>query len=347
MARKNGPIRAPPESPHGFAHTTTFYSNNSKGLANIRVIKNRSSGVVHPILSKTSEISPISESSDNSLHSVNMRTHGVSDSEDEKTSVTSTTMILPSLDGSESEKISSERSSYNKTSDIMMENIITTAECEVSVSSRETEILVNDTSRFLEYPNLTQDEYDSDDTSNEEDMEVSSISGEATNNKIDHTDGCGRHDIKSVSPLPNPCKLGESGYALARISRYNQVSKLWRAIYWIRYGTSCVLIFRSKSDFDKWFSNTSYTEKKRASIVLQKIDFINDLSKRGIMGFRISKLKSKTNKRSSSQTYKFKVECGTISGVRTVVAFSSPSTKEIESLRRSMEQCLCNISDKG
>jgi len=150
-----------------------------------------------------------------------------------------------------------------------------------------------------------------------------------------------KHKItKTDSPLPDPRNVNGNGIVLARTS---QITKLWRAIYWIRYGTSCIILFRSKQDFDLWISNSSCSDKKRASVVLRRIDFINDLSKRGIKGFRQSKLKSKTGKRSGKEIYKFKVEAGSDSGVSTIVAFSSQSKKEVDLLRKSVEECLCNI----
>jgi hypothetical protein len=150
-----------------------------------------------------------------------------------------------------------------------------------------------------------------------------------------------KHKITQIdSPLPDPRNINGNGFVLARTS---QITKLWRAIYWIRYGTSCIILFRSKQDFDRWISNPSCSEKKRASMVLRRIDFINDLSKGGIKGFRQSKLKSKTGKRSGKEIYKFKVEAGSDSGVSTIVAFSSQSKKEVDLLRKSVEECLCNI----
>lgn len=147
------------------------------------------------------------------------------------------------------------------------------------------------------------------------------------------------------SPLPDPQKISSNGFILARTTWHSQITKQWRAIYWIRYSTSCIMLFRSKQDFDQWISNPLFSKKKRASMALRRIDFINDLSKGGIKGFRLSKLKFKTDKTSVRDTYKFKVEAGSDSGVHTIVAFSSQSRKEIDLLRQSIEECLCNISD--
>merc|ERR1719223_675683 len=80
-----------------------------------------------------------------------------------------------------------------------------------------------------------------------------------------------KHKItKTDSPLPDPRNVNGNGIVLARTS---QITKLWRVIYWIRYGTSCIILFRSKQDFDLWISNSSCSDKKRASIVLRRIDF--------------------------------------------------------------------------
>ena len=100
-----------------------------------------------------------------------------------------------------------------------------------------------------------------------------------------------------ASPLPNWDLVTHSGYILSRISFRTILIKKWKQVFWISYGTSKVLFFRSKADFEDWVSNPYLTMTEREFLVKLTVDFVQDSYKPGVNGYQVTpqKLKSYNN----------------------------------------------------
>lgn len=95
------------------------------------------------------------------------------------------------------------------------------------------------------------------------------------------------------SPLPNWELITHSGYVLSRISFRTILIKKWKQTFWVSYGTSMILFFRSKADFEDWVSNPYLTTAEREFLVKLTVDFIQDAFKPGVNGYQVTPLKLK------------------------------------------------------
>lgn len=96
------------------------------------------------------------------------------------------------------------------------------------------------------------------------------------------------------SPLPNWDLVTHSGYILSRISFRTILIKKWKQVFWISYGTSKVLFFRSKADFEDWVSNPYLTMTEREFLVKLAVDFVQDSYKPGVNGYQVTPQKLKS-----------------------------------------------------
>ncbi len=99
------------------------------------------------------------------------------------------------------------------------------------------------------------------------------------------------------SPLPNYELVTHSGYALARISFRTILIKKWKQVFWVTYGTSKLLVFRSSADFEDWVSNPYLNSAQREFLVKLEIDFVGDLGDKSVRGYQVTnqRLKNYSN----------------------------------------------------
>ena len=96
------------------------------------------------------------------------------------------------------------------------------------------------------------------------------------------------------SALPNEKLIHNTGYVLARLSVISLMTKNWSQVFWINYGPSALLFFKNKKMADDWMKNPLLSLKKRNSLILMKLDFIKELEKPGMNGFRATQITSKS-----------------------------------------------------
>jgi hypothetical protein len=138
----------------------------------------------------------------------------------------------------------------------------------------------------------------------------------------------------NASALPNWKSITHSGFILARISARSKIMKKWNECFWITYGESKVLLFRSKSDFDEWASNPYLTQKERNFLVKLSVDFVDDYENDIYMlGYQVSKQKQKRDKHTSEDLHQFKLQKKMDDSIIVIAFFSSMNESEVKALR--------------
>lgn len=99
-----------------------------------------------------------------------------------------------------------------------------------------------------------------------------------------------------ASPLPNAKLVRQTGYVLSRISLRTIFMKKWKQSYWMRFGSTVLLLFRSKADADDWLNNPYHSLKERNFLIKLKIDFVRDLEKPNVRGYRAARITNKMYK---------------------------------------------------
>lgn len=135
----------------------------------------------------------------------------------------------------------------------------------------------------------------------------------------------------SASPLPDFNMITHSGYTLARISFRTILIKKWKQIFWVTYGDSRVLFFRSVSDFEDWISNPYLSQPQRDFLVKLNIDFVGDIGKQSVRGYQVTnqRLKNYNNR----MLHQFKLERWMDYGPTIAAAFASPNEREVYNIR--------------
>lgn len=135
----------------------------------------------------------------------------------------------------------------------------------------------------------------------------------------------------TASPLPDFNQITHSGYTLARISFRTILIKKWKQIFWVTYGDSKVLFFRSNSDFEDWISNPYLSQPQRDFLVKLNIDFVGDIGKQSVRGYQVTnqRLKNYNNR----MLHQFKLERWMDYGPTIAAAFASPNEREVYNLR--------------
>lgn len=96
-----------------------------------------------------------------------------------------------------------------------------------------------------------------------------------------------------TATLPQYDKITHSGHMQARISLKSLMIKKWRQIFWITYGNSEILMFRSKIDFQEWATNPYLSHIERDQIVKLKIEFKTAKQTSGVRCYRAFALQGK------------------------------------------------------
>ena len=95
------------------------------------------------------------------------------------------------------------------------------------------------------------------------------------------------------SPLPRPELVHHSGYVLARISFRTVLMRKWKQTFWIQYGPTQLLFFRTYADYEDWLNNPYHTMKAREFLVKLRVDFVSDLKKSSVMGYQVTQVRRK------------------------------------------------------
>lgn len=95
------------------------------------------------------------------------------------------------------------------------------------------------------------------------------------------------------SPLPKPELVHHSGYVLSRISFRTVLMRKWKQTFWIQYGPTQLLFFRSFADYTDWLNNPYHTQKAREFLVKLRVDFVSDLKKSSVMGYQVTQVRRK------------------------------------------------------
>ena len=134
--------------------------------------------------------------------------------------------------------------------------------------------------------------------------------------------------------LPSFERVMHAGKVLSRISIRSLITRSWREVFWIIYGTHQLIFFRCMRDYEEWLLNPCLSEAERMLLIKLKIDFEKDLSVTGIRGYQYTDVKPKSYRRRGI-LFQFKVDSMTSYGPSLVGAFASSDQKEIKKL-----QCL-------
>lgn len=98
---------------------------------------------------------------------------------------------------------------------------------------------------------------------------------------------------KMSSPLPNPNLVVHAGYVLSRISFRTVLMRKWKQTFWVQYGPTQLLFFRSYADYQDWLNNPYHTLKAREFLIKLRVDFVSDLKKSSVMGYQVTQIRRK------------------------------------------------------
>lgn len=155
----------------------------------------------------------------------------------------------------------------------------------------------------------------------------------------------------STFGMPSFDMVKHSGNAMARISLKSLVIKKWKPIFWICYGDSRIVIFRSKSDFEEWATNPNLNTIQREALVKMDVDFKDITAKPGVRGYRVASLHLKDYGGKTGLMHTFKLEEWMYYGPIILGAFASKSRTDAHTftviLREIMKRYKQNLSGYG
>ena len=96
-----------------------------------------------------------------------------------------------------------------------------------------------------------------------------------------------------ASPLPRYDLVHHSGYVLSRISFRTVLLRKWKQTFWIQYGPTQLLFFRTYADYVDWLNNPYHTTKAREFLIKLRVDFVSDLKKSSVMGYQVTQIRRK------------------------------------------------------
>jgi len=149
--------------------------------------------------------------------------------------------------------------------------------------------------------------------------------------------------------MPSFAMVKHSGNVMARISLKSLLLKKWRPIFWICYGDSRIVIFRSKSDFEEWATNPHLTTTDRDALVKLDVNFKDISARPGLRGYRAASVHLKDYGRRSGLMHTFKLEEWMQYGPIIIGAFASKSRTDAHTflvvLREIMKRHKQNLSN--
>lgn len=110
-------------------------------------------------------------------------------------------------------------------------------------------------------------------------------------------------------------------------------------MYWIAYGNSKILFFRSKVDFEEWVSNPYLKKVDRNALVKMSLDFVNDLHMPHLYGYKVTTVRKKGYNR-KGMLFTFKVESWMDYGPMIAAAFASKNSNDVYCLQRIMGEMI-------
>mmetsp|Transcript_33468 Transcript_33468/g.49232 ORF Transcript_33468/g.49232 Transcript_33468/m.49232 type:complete len:265 (+) Transcript_33468:66-860(+) len=150
----------------------------------------------------------------------------------------------------------------------------------------------------------------------------------------------------NASPLPNADDILACGFVLARLSVRTIMMKKWKQTYWVQYGPTSLLIFRSVIDCEDWLTNPYHTQKMRDFLVKGRFDFSGGSGKLNGLKYLVTQTKTKSQGRLDNMS-QFKLERIKEFGAAIVVAvFASQIEKEVEDIRSAILCCIKNANDE-
>lgn len=109
-----------------------------------------------------------------------------------------------------------------------------------------------------------------------------------------HSEYLAEHSAPALSsPLPRPELVHHAGYVLSRISFRTVLMRKWKQTFWIQYGPTQLLFFRTFADYEDWLNNPYHTLKAREFLVKLRVDFVSDLKKSSVMGYQVTQVRRK------------------------------------------------------
>jgi hypothetical protein len=145
---------------------------------------------------------------------------------------------------------------------------------------------------------------------------------------------------QDASPLPDAEAIIGSGHVLSRISLRTIITKKWKQSYWVQYGSTQILLFRSVGDYQDWLTNPYHPPKVRDFLVKESIDFSEELQRSNVVGFQMTKPAMKSYERGDPMMWHFKLEKWMDYGATIAAAFASPNPKELEEVRKACASCI-------
>lgn len=150
-----------------------------------------------------------------------------------------------------------------------------------------------------------------------------------------------------TSPLPSSELVHMTAPILTRTSLRSLVMKKWNHSYWMHYGPTGLLIFRSKDHMDDWRYNPYHGKKQRDFLVKLHIDFQKDVEREeGVLGHRILPVKKKSYGK-NEEMYQFKLEKWTNLGCSVLAAFASQEEDEVQILHDIISEMLRSCPNNG
>lgn len=136
--------------------------------------------------------------------------------------------------------------------------------------------------------------------------------------------------------LPFYEKIKHSGTCLSRLSLMSLMIRRWKPTFWIAYGDSSLLFFRSQKHFDDWLTNKYLSKKERTALVKLHVNFVTDFETDNVQGYQVSRIKSKWYKHGGVM-HNFKLDRWYYDGGPTIAgAFASSTPDGIDDLHTIM-----------
>jgi hypothetical protein len=139
--------------------------------------------------------------------------------------------------------------------------------------------------------------------------------------------------------LPSFEKVMHSGKILARISIKSLITRCWKEVFWIIYGSCQLIFFRCMRDYEDWLLNPCISNEERNHLIKLKIDLDNDLNVNSIRGYQCTDVRPKSYRR-RGVLYQFKIDSMTPFGPSLVAAFGSSDRNEVTVLHSLLSEML-------
>ena len=127
-----------------------------------------------------------------------------------------------------------------------------------------------------------------------------------------------------------------SGNIYSRTSLRTIITKAWKTTtFWVHLSPATLLLFRSPSDYSDYLSNPYHSAKERNYLIKLKVDFLTELSEKGVRGFNVTEIKSKSYGNTPT-LHQFKLEKIMDYGPNILAAFAAPDVAAITALRNAL-----------